>query len=281
MQSTPRLVSLESLKKVATLLIFALALAPSAARSQVDEGPAAPRLFEGNLGEGGDWLHVLDAPTLSDRIYWYWDPDSGFSYQVQVATDAGFLNVVSDMDAIEQNWVAPNVEPGFYYFHVRATDAAGQTGPWSYAGTLDLVVDEESPKAQILSPVAGQAFSAGDTISIELRVSDDTVLRNARFTLNGAYAGTLPLATENFKLNPSFGEPRTVSFQVTAPKKSSALEIQAIVTDVMYKPAVATVTTGATSGGSASGSNGNGGGGNGGGSVNGNSRKPNGGGPDK
>jgi len=174
------------------------------------------------------------------------------------------------MDGIEQNWVAPNVEPGFYYFHVRATDAGNQAGPWSNAGTLELVVDEEPPVAQILSPAAGQAFSAGDTISIELRVSDDTVLRKAHFMLNGEDAGTLPLATENFKTNPSFGEPRTVTFQLTAPKKSSSLEIQAVVTDVMYKAAVATVTTGATSGGS------------GGGSAKGNSGKPNnGGGPKK
>ena len=287
MHSTPRLPSLEALKRATIPLIFALVFSPGVARSQLDAGPAAPELFEGNLGENGDWLHVLDAPTLSDRIYWYWDPNAGNTFQVQVATDAGFQNVVSDMDGIEQNWVAPNVEPGFYYFHVRATDIASRTGPWSDAGTLELVVDEESPQAQILSPLPGQAFSAGGTLTIELQVADDTVLRKVHFMLNGEAAGSFGLSTENLKLKPSFGVSRTVSFQVTVPKKASSLEIQAMVSDVMYKTTVAAVTLGATSdsggasggGDSAKGNSGKSGGS--GGSAKGNSGKSGAGGPQK
>ncbi len=98
-------------------------------------------------------------------------------------------------------------------------------------------------QARIDFPVSGQTLSQGDTIPIALEVSDDTVLHLARFTIGGDYAGILGLKTENYKVKPSFGEPRTVVFnyQLPANGKAGALEISVNVTDVANNAVTATV----------------------------------------
>jgi hypothetical protein len=192
-------------------------------------------LFEGNLGYEGDWLHVAGSTTMTDRVYWY-ELGDDLSYQVQFAYDADFLDLVLDQEVFT-NYIAPGLGAGFYYFRVREIHPSGAAGSWSDVGTLEVVEDLEPPTAQILSPLDGQAFSIGDSISIQLEVSDDTVLRFARFTIGGEYAGTLGLKTENYKLKPSLGQPRTVVFdyQLPAKGKAGALEISAEVSDVTYK----------------------------------------------
>jgi hypothetical protein len=106
-----------------------------------------------------------------------------------------------------------------------------------------VVEDLEPPQARIVSPVSGQTISQGDTIPIALEVSDDTVLHLARFTIGGDYAGILGLKTENYKVKPSFGEPRIVVFnyQLPANGKAGALEISVNVTDVANNSVTATV----------------------------------------
>jgi hypothetical protein len=214
--------------------LLTLALLPSAA--------AAVRLFEGNLGYECGWLHVMNSGKISDRVYWYTSPDEA-SYQVQFALDDDFVDVVSDMGEVATNYVAPGLAPGFYYFRVRAFDLDGNAGSWSNTGTLEVVEEMEAPSLEILSPADGQIYSKGDRLSITLEVSDDTVLDMARFTIDGAYAGVLGLKTENFKLAPSFGEPRTVVFEYQIPPtgKAGPLEISVMLSDVAYNTVVETV----------------------------------------
>ena len=222
-------------------LVLAVALLPSTALSV--------ELFEGNLGVEGDWLQVLDSTNIGDRVYWY-EVLGDVSYEVQFAADQGFSNVVLQEDQILTNYVTPGLGLGFYYFRVRAIDALGAPSAWSKTGTLEVIEDLESPTAMILSPLDGTTVAKGEQISIELEVADDTLLHLAQFRVGGVYVGTIGLKTENYKLNPSFGEPRTVFFNCQIPAKGNAgaLEISVVVTDVLYRSAQQTIVLNAAKG---------------------------------
>jgi len=215
--------------------ILVLYLLPSSA--------GAVQLFEGNLGYDGDWLYVLDSSSMSDRVYWY-DLGTNITYRFELATDEAFSDVVLDVGEIETNYVEPGVGPGRYLFRVSAADATGAVVSASDIGTLEVVVDQAPPNARIVSPASGQTFRKGDTLKIELEVSDDTLLHIARFTIGGEYAGVLGLKTENYKLSPSFGESRIVTFEYSIPTKgpSGTLEIAIDVTDVVNNKVTTTVS---------------------------------------
>lgn len=207
----------------------------------------------GNTGwEGGYVLDVLDAPTMSGRIGWNVLNDN-VTYQLQIATDASFSASVFDLDRIDQNWIEPTLPADFYYFRVRATDLAGNSGPWSETGTLEILEDLDAPIATITSPSTGQTFTKGQPIRIELAISDDTVLRLALFSINGIYTGTLGLGASDWKLLPSLGVTRTYVYETDIPKKgnASSLEIVVIVSDVVgHETTVSTVVgSGDTKGG--------------------------------
>ena len=147
-----------------------------------------------------------------------------------------------DVDGIAKNYIEPDVAPGLYFFRVSAVDVSGAVVSTSESGTFEVVVDRAPPSAKIVSPADGQVFQKGETVSIQLEVSDDTLLRLARFTIGGEYVGVLGLKTENYKVKPSFGETRTVRFDYVLPTTgpSGALEISVDVSDVLYN----TVTRG-------------------------------------
>lgn len=228
--------------KLSSLLLFAIPSAlflallslPNAAFSQDTTPPSAPVLFAGNTGWDGHWLHVEGAATMGRRVLWN-ELNDEVSYQIQFATDASFDDIVLDVDGLAESWIEPDLSPGFYYFRIGATDFSGNLGPWSETGTLECIVDREAPIAAILSPTAGQVFSKGEALMIELEVSDDTVPRLAQFTINGEYAGSLGLMTQNYKIVPSFGTPRTVIFETEVPTKGggSSLDIEVAVSDVV------------------------------------------------
>jgi hypothetical protein len=178
---------------------------------------------------------------------------------VQASSDAAFAaeGLVLDEAGILANRIVPNLGPGGYFFRVREVHATGIAGDWSITGTLDVVEDVAPPEARILSPLEGQRFSPGDPITIEVEVSDDTVLHLARFSIGGEYAGTLGIKTEGDKLNPSFDEPRTVAYdtQIPAKGKTGPVQISVTVSDVMHQSVTRSVTidTGSGSGGTAKG----------------------------
>jgi len=210
------------------------ALAALAALALLPNQALSLRLFEGNLGYDSDWLYVLDSTAMGDRVYWY-DLGDDVTYEAQFALDESFEAPVLDLVNIVDNYVEPGLGPDFYYFRAREVHFSNAAGSWSETGTLEVVEDREPPTVRILAPLDGQVFMRQDTLAVQLEVSDDTVLRLARFTIGGDYAGTLGLKTENSKVKPSFGEPRTVAFNVQIPKNAGKglLEISVAVSDVM------------------------------------------------
>lgn len=217
--------------------LSALLLAPTAAQSL--------ELFEGNWGYDGNWLHVLDAPAMSDRVYWQ-DLGGDLTYRAQCASDLTFSepSLVLDEGGFVDNYLVPDLGPGAYVFRAREVHTSGVEGDWSDAGTLDVFEDVEAPSAAILHPVDGQTFTPGDAIRIEVEVSDDTVLHLARLTVDGEYVMTLGLKAEDGKVRASLGEARVVSFDVPAPSKggNGRVEISVAVSDVTYKSVTRSVT---------------------------------------
>jgi hypothetical protein len=198
-----------------------------------------------NTGTPGDWFHVVDAPAISDRVYWD-DLGPGFTYEAQCATDTAFTtgtggSVVVDETALTTNYLSEDLEAGEYYYQVRevADEDPDNPGDWSM-GTLAVYEDVEWPVVEILSPLGG-SFSSGDALAIEIEVSDDTVPHVAQFRINGDYVGSIGLMTENYKIRPSLGEPRTFVFETETPRGNGPLEISVIVSDVTYKQVTTSV----------------------------------------
>ncbi len=187
-------------------------------------------LFPGNTGYDGHWLQVVGAASMK-HVSWN-ELNDEVTYQIQLATDASFNDIVLYLPEVAETTIEPNLPPGFYYFRIGATDLSGNVGPWSDTGTLERVADTEPPIAAILS-----ALLEGQILTLELEVSDDTVLRLAQFSINGEYVGSLGLKTENYKVVPSFGIPRTVVFESEIPKKGSnrSPQVTADVGDVVDK----------------------------------------------
>ena len=206
-------------------------------------------LFDGNLGHSAAWLHVLDAPAISDAVYWQALGDD-VTYHAQFAIDAGSEDpfpeerLVLDENGIVTNWIAPGLTPGAYLFRVREIHSSGVAGSWSSTGTLEVLEDLEAPVADVLYPIAGQTFTLGDPISIQVEVSDDTLLHLARFAINGEYLATVGLMSENFKLIASFGEARTLVFDYQLPSrgKTGPVEISVLVSDVTNASVTSRVT---------------------------------------
>jgi hypothetical protein len=215
-------------------VLTAIAVIPASA--------SALDLFEGNLGFAGDWLDVYDSAAMNDRVYWYELGDE-VTYQAQFSASESFLSPLIDIAGIEDNFVTPALGPGFYHFRVREAHRSGAVGSWSDSGTLEILEDRELPIARVISPSPGQNFERLDEISIVLEVADDTLLRFARFTAAGDYAGTLGLKAENGKLSPSRGTLRAVTFDFQIPKNAGkgSYEILIEVTDVMDNAVSASV----------------------------------------
>lgn len=109
--------------------------------------PSAPVLLSPANGATG----VSTSPTLS------WNASSGAStYEAQVATDAGFVNLVLDRSGITAtstvvSGLAPNT---VYYWRVNASNAGG-TSPWSTVWSFTTVAGTLPPAPTLLSPANG------------------------------------------------------------------------------------------------------------------------------
>lgn len=73
----------------------------------------------------------LQAPKAADDglvFSWAASPVPGASYQVQVARDAAFAQLVVDERTTRTEWLLPSPEPGRYYLRVRSVGSDGRAG---------------------------------------------------------------------------------------------------------------------------------------------------------
>jgi hypothetical protein len=87
---------------------------------------------------------VSQAPRITPEGVWLaWNPGSATRFQLQVASDAAFSNILHDEKVDGSQWLFRKPESGRYHVRVRALDAAGVMGPY---GQTQVVEVEPSTK---------------------------------------------------------------------------------------------------------------------------------------
>jgi len=77
------------------------------------------------------------------------------------------------VDSTKQNPTFTYTENGVYRATLKVTDIGGRHRGRSASADVDVVVGNQAPKVELLSPVAGQPFEFGDTVRFEVAVADD------------------------------------------------------------------------------------------------------------
>ena len=139
---------------------------PPLTRSPEDGGAYRPqRLTFG-------WLKVNDA----------------VSYQLQIARDGAFADLVADAPAVTAlNFDPPELTEGRYYFRIRATAADGFQGIWSDGLTFDVLAPPAAPELD--PPEAGKT-------EVRLRWRDQGPGMQYRFQMAGEPSFAVPLVDE-------------------------------------------------------------------------------------
>lgn len=132
-----------------------------------------PHQGEGAFGEARSFRLALPAPQLAPaaltpqklRLAWS-KVDGARGYEVQLAHDAGFSEVLA-LDAIAQTSLElPRPAPGRYFVRVRPVDEQGNVGPLEGVGELAVPLPPMPPA--LLQP-AGDAALAGDRPEMKWR----------------------------------------------------------------------------------------------------------------
>ncbi len=210
-----------------------------------------PRLLDGNRGTGGDWFFAKNEDGFAGHAVLMWHrTDHDITHRIQVATDIGFTDIWVDVEGIEEpDWGHPSISldthalvAGKYFFRVAPVDTTHTQGDWSATGKIEIADDQEPPTVQMLAPLNGDTVAKGEELTIQLQVSDDTLLSRARIFVDGEYIAAMGLKTENYKVSPSLGHARTVSFQYQLPStgKAGATQIEVLVEDVFHQRDTAT-----------------------------------------
>ncbi len=90
------------------------------------EPPAAPPPAEPQKNDDGLLLRWLASATAGTR------------WQVQLARDIGFAQMVSDTTVTEPQWLLRDPPSGTYYLRVKTIDADGFAGPFSQAQQIEV-----------------------------------------------------------------------------------------------------------------------------------------------
>ncbi len=139
--------------------------------------PGSPTLLVPRDGETYPFLRKAPKVSMS------WKPvERARGYRVVVASDPAFRKVFADERVAAAAFDLRNLQPGTYYWRVRAQDADGFDGPYSPARSVKTVYDEVPPKLTITSPA--EMFIA-PTSSLEVRGQTE---RDARVRINGQKA---------------------------------------------------------------------------------------------
>ncbi len=103
-------------------------------------------------GDTGPWSDVaafsrvapappppLQAPqTGPDGVLLAWRAEPGQRYQLQLAADAGFTQLLQDVQLETAQWLLASPAPGSYFLRVRSVDADGRPGPYGAVQRVDV-----------------------------------------------------------------------------------------------------------------------------------------------
>ena len=117
------------------------------------------------------------AETSDTTVYLDWSnsSDSGTGvdyYQVQVDNNSSFSSPEFDATPISSNDTTSSLSDGYYYWHVRARDNAGNWSSWSSYRTFR--VDTTAPSTPVLSSPANGSSTSDQTPTFDWANSSDS-----------------------------------------------------------------------------------------------------------
>src|SRR5207247_3525296 len=84
-----------------------------------------------------DWTDAIDDTPCGQSIL---GGSVIASYDVEVATDAGFVGIVFSATVVPSTATTTALGAGTYFWHARATDGGGNTGPFSATTSFTCIV---------------------------------------------------------------------------------------------------------------------------------------------
>jgi hypothetical protein len=121
------------------------------------------------------------------RVEMRWKPaERARSYRVVVATDPAFRSIFADERVSGTSLLVRNLQPGSYFWRVRAQDPEGFEGPYSAVRGVKAVYDDEPPSLAILSP---PEMFVSPSPAVELKGRTEQA---ARVKVNGLKAAVGP-----------------------------------------------------------------------------------------
>ena len=151
--------------------------------------PVAPELASPRDGE--TYAFLRKAPKV--EMSWK-QVDRARAYRVVMANDPSFRKITADERVQGTSFTALNLQPGTYYWRVRAQDPEGFEGPYSAVRSVKTVFDDVPPQLAITAPPE-MFVSPLPTVEIKGKTE-----RDARVKVNGQKVAVGPDGTFSFPL---------------------------------------------------------------------------------
>jgi predicted phage tail protein len=122
------------------ILILAIAVSIVYFLFMIDRTPPDAPVLSSPL----NGLIVQVTTGLNGPAFDWYQPEQGLTYELQIARNAQFTNIVLSKTRVPpaSYAVKPNeaLADGTHYWQVRAIDKAGNVGPWSEIGVFEVKV---------------------------------------------------------------------------------------------------------------------------------------------
>jgi hypothetical protein len=100
-----------------------------------------------------------DGQTL--RVQWSESAGGPWRHRIQMATDAGFTQILDDQDLSQPAYTRAQLPPGRYFVRVQQRDADGLRGPWSTVQRLEVSASVISSDARPVTNSEGMPLTPG------------------------------------------------------------------------------------------------------------------------